>query len=116
MIGKSPSQHQQNLFKSLLKEFIDSTHELVLLSNKIDWRYFEDSFSGFYSNTGKPAMPVRLMVGSLMLKRINNLGDETLCEAWIMNPYMRYFCGMAHFEHKFPCDPSDFVHFRKRIG
>lgn len=23
---------------------------------------------------------------------------------------------MAHFEHKFPCDPSDFVHFRKRIG
>jgi IS5 family transposase len=23
---------------------------------------------------------------------------------------------MAHFEHKFPCDPSDFVHFRKRLG
>ncbi|MBP9151531.1 MAG: hypothetical protein KBF73_04540 [Flavobacteriales bacterium] len=23
---------------------------------------------------------------------------------------------MAHFTHKFPCDPSDFVHFRKRIG
>ena len=33
-----------------------------------------------------------------------------------MNPYMQYFCGMAHFEHRFPCDPSDFVHFRKRIG
>ncbi|MFT7592229.1 MAG: IS5 family transposase [bacterium] len=23
---------------------------------------------------------------------------------------------MAYFEHKFPCDPSDFVHFRKRLG
>lgn len=23
---------------------------------------------------------------------------------------------MAHFKHAFPCDPSDFVHFRKRIG
>jgi hypothetical protein len=23
---------------------------------------------------------------------------------------------MSFFEHKFPCDPSDFVHFRKRIG
>jgi IS5 family transposase len=33
-----------------------------------------------------------------------------------MNPYMQYFCGEAHFQHKFPCDPSDFVHFRKRIG
>ena len=50
-------------------------------------------------------MPVRLMVGCLMLKRIYDLGDETLAEAWIMNPYMQYFCGMTHFEHKFPFDP-----------
>jgi len=33
-----------------------------------------------------------------------------------MNPYMQYFCGESHFQHRFPCDPSDFVHFRKRIG
>ena len=33
-----------------------------------------------------------------------------------MNPYFQYFTGAAFFEHKFPCDPSDFVHFRKRIG
>ena len=91
-------------------------HELVLLADKIDWKYFEDAFSEYCSNTGKPAMPIRLMVGSLMLKRIYNLGDETLCEAWIRDPYMQHFCGMAHFEHRFPYDPSDFVHFRKRIG
>ena len=29
---------------------------------------------------------------------------------------MQYFCGMVHFEHKYPCDPSDFVHFRKLIN
>jgi IS5 family transposase len=29
---------------------------------------------------------------------------------------MQYFCGMKCFEHRFPFDPSDFVHFRKRIG
>jgi len=56
------------------------------------------------------------MVGSLMLKRIYNLGDETLCDAWIRGLYMQCFCGMAHFEHKFPCNPSDFVHFRQRLG
>lgn len=39
-----------------------------------------------------------------------------MAQAWIMNPYMQYFCGMTFFEHNFPCDPSDFVHFRKRIG
>jgi IS5 family transposase len=116
MIGKSRSQNQKNLFQPLLKEFININHELALLGDKIDWKYFEDEFSIHYSNTGKPAMAVRLMVGALMLKRIYNLGDETLCEAWIRDPYMQYFCGLAHFEHKFPCDPSDFVHFRKRIG
>ncbi len=91
-------------------------HELVLLSKKIDWNYFEKEFSQFYSNTGQPSMPIRLMVGSLLLKRIYNLGDETLAQAWVMNPYMQYFCGESHFQHRFPCDPSDFVHFRKRIG
>jgi len=116
MIGKSTDQNQRDLFKPLLKDFIDLSHELVLLSEKIDWSYFEKTFGPLYSNTGQPGMPIRLMVGSLMLKRIYNLGDETLCEAWIRDPYMQYFCGMAHFEHKFPCDPSDFVHFRKRIG
>ena len=116
MIGKTKNQNQRDMFQPLLKDFIDLSNEIVLLSNKIKWKYFEDNFSKYYSNTGQPAMPIRLMVGSLMLKRIYNLSDERLAEAWEMNPYMQYFCGMVHFTHKFPCDPSDFVHFRKRIG
>jgi IS5 family transposase len=56
------------------------------------------------------------MVGCLMLKHLENLGDETLPKRWIRDPYMQYFCGMRCFEHKFPFDPSDFCHFRKRIG
>lgn len=116
MIGKKASQTQRDFFKPLLTDFINLSHELILLSDKIDWNYFENDFSKYYSNLGQPAMPIRLMVGGLLLKRIYNLSDELLCEAWIRDPYMQYFCGMAHFEHKFPTDPSDFVHFRKRIG
>jgi IS5 family transposase len=116
MIGKSPQQNQRELFRPLLSDFIDMGHELALLANKMDWKYFEDEFSGLYSTVGQPSMPVRLMVGCLLLKRIYNLGDETLVKAWEMNPYMQYFCGESHFQHHFPCDPSDFVHFRKRIG
>lgn len=56
------------------------------------------------------------MVGCLLLKHLYNLGDEPLASAWIMNPYMQYFCGRVFFEHDPPCDPSNFVHFRKRIG
>ena len=115
MLGKIKTSSQKNLFKPHLVDFINTQHELVLLAKKIDWDYFEESFSKFYSRTGRPSMPIRFMVGCLLLKRIYNLGDETLAKSWVRDPYMQYFCGMDHFEHEFPCDPSDFVHFRNRI-
>ncbi len=46
------------------------TDDLVQLGQKIDWSYFEKQFANLYSNTGQPAMPVRLMVGCLILKQL----------------------------------------------
>ena len=77
MMGKSKPQTQRDLFRPLLSDFIDMKHELVLLANRIDWKYFEESFAPLYSHTGGPSLPIRLMVSSLMLKRIWNLGDES---------------------------------------
>jgi len=116
MLGKSPDQSQRNLFSPLLSDFINMRHELVLLTNKIDWKWFENEFSVYYSSIGQSSIPIRMMVGCLILKQIYKLGDESLAKAWEMNPYMQYFCGQAHFIHKFPFDPSNFVHFRKRVG
>ena len=90
--------------------------ELVLLSNKIDWFYFEKEFSVYYSDKVAPSVPIRLMVGCLMLKHLYSLGDERIPKFWVRDVYFQYFCGGVHFEHKFPFDPSDFVHFRNRIG
>jgi IS5 family transposase len=115
MIGKSPNQKQGNLFAPLLKDFIDPTHELVILTEKINWNDLEENFKDLYSNTGQPGKPVRLMAGLLILKQLYDYGDETVVEAWIQNPYFQYFCGEAIFQWKNPCDPSDLVHFRKRI-
>ena len=116
MKGTLQDQTQRELFRPLLRDMIDQKHELALLADHIDWDYFEQEFSPLYAEVGQPSVPIRLMVGCLMLKQIKNLGDETLVKAWIENPYMQYFCGMRCFEHQFPFDPSDFVHFRKRIG
>jgi transposase, IS5 family len=88
-----------------------------LLSKKIDWQYFEDEFAPLYcTNNGTPSVPIRLMVACLMLKQIYNLGDETLPARWVSDVYFQYFSGMTFFEHEFPFNPSDFSHFRKRIG
>ena len=118
MIGKLPEdKKQRDLFRIRLSDLINPQHELALLAKEIDWNYFDEEFKQFYTeHNGRPSMPIRLMVGILILKHLFNLGDERIPEVWVRDVYFQWFCGYVFFEHKFPCDPSDFVHFRKRIG
>ena len=69
-----------------------------------------------YAASGRPAKPVRLMVGLLILKQLENLSDERVVEIWVQNPYFQAFCGQQRFTWKLPCDPSDLTYFRHRIG
>lgn len=41
--------------------------------------------------------------------------DDSVVERWIENAYWQYFTGEEFFQTKQPFDPSDFVHFRKRL-
>jgi IS5 family transposase len=116
MRGSSPIQNQRDIFAPLLTDFLNPGHELFQLAEKIPWKQIEAEFTPYYSQVGQPAEPIRLMVGLLLLKRLYNLGDETVVAEWVSNPYYQYFCGEARFQWRPPCDPSDLVHFRHRIG
>jgi IS5 family transposase len=86
------------------------------LAKEIDWASLEKEFAPLYGTVGRPSIPIRTIVGLLLLKQIYNLGDETVMEWYIDSPYCQHFCGEVYFQYKYPFDPSDFVHFRKRIG
>ena len=116
MIGKSPEGEQRDLFLANLEDLVDPRHRLSMLAKEIDWAGIEEGFAPLYSKVGCPAKPVRLMVGLLILKQVYHLADETVVEEWVSNPYFQYFCGEKEFQWEFPCDPSDLVHFRHRIG
>jgi IS5 family transposase len=116
MLGKLPDKNQRDLFRIRLADLINPRHELALLADAIDWQYFENEFKPYYSDKGAPGVPIRTMVGCLLLKHLYSLGDEKIPEYWVRDVYFQYFCGGVFFEHRFPFDPSDFVHFRKRIG
>lgn len=116
MIQKLPKEPQLEMYKTVLVNFIHPDHELCQLARKIDWDKLEKDLTPYYAEVGRPAVPVRTIVGLLLLKQIYNLGDETVMERWLENPYWQYFCGEIYFQYRFPFDPSDFVHFRKRIG
>ena len=68
------------------------------------------------TKTGRPAHPIRVMVGCWMLKRLYYLDDETLMDRWIEHPTMPYFTGSDVMNHQPPCDPSDGRPIRDRMG
>ena len=96
---------------------LDPGDPLLKLASAIPWQEFEESFSIHYTAaTGAPSKPIRLMVGLLVLKQLENLSDEAVVLQWKRNPYYQAFCGMKEFQQKLPCHSTELVHFRKRIG
>jgi len=117
MRSRKIASNQYNFLGNTLSELLNPKHELYLLTNAIDWDYFEIEFSVFYSDQGRPAHPIRLMVSLLILKALYNLSDEKLIEEhWEMNVYFQYFSGKEYQHWGQPCAASDIVYFRKRIG
>lgn len=116
MLGKIEKNPQLNIFHTPLQSFINMNHELVLLSNQVDWDSLECDLSVYYADNGSPSVPIRKICGLLLLKQVFNESDESVVECWKENPYWQYFCGEVNFQHTQPFDPSDFVHFRKRVG
>lgn len=108
---------QTNFISPDLIDQLNPKHQLVILAQKISWQELEESLSVYYAaNYGRPAKPIRLMIGLLILKQMENLSDQRVVEAWVQNPYMQYFCGENRFQWQLPCDPSDLTYFRNRIG
>ena len=116
MLAK-PKDKQQTSFFSTFEEQLSHQHPLYILSNRVDWKKFEDAFNKHYSlTTGAPAKPIRLMVGLIILKHIRNISDESVVQQWAENSYYQYFCGEEYFASAEPCVPTELVEFRKRIG
>ncbi len=103
-------------FYSTFEEQLSHRHPLYILANQLRWDIFEEAFSKLYSEEGRPAKPIRLMVSLLILKHIRNISDESVVEQWSENCYYQYFSGEKVFACGAPCEASELVHFRNRIG
>ena len=117
MLTRSRTCHQPSLFGTDLLLQLDANDPLLKLASAIPWHEFDEAFSIHYTEaTGAPSKPIRLMVGLLILKQLENLSDEVVVLQWKRNPYYQAFCGVREFQCKWPCHSTELVHFRKRIG
>ena len=116
MLSKEKNK-SQNTFYSTFDEQLSHQHPLFRLANLIDWQVFEDAFKSLYSKwKGRPSKRIRLMCGLLILKHVRNVSNESVVEQWSENAYYQYFCGEISFATNQPCNSTELVHFRKRIG
>lgn len=54
---------EQDLFRARLDQILNMKHELVRLTQAIDWPALEERFGAVYSDgPGMPPLPTRLMV------------------------------------------------------
>ena len=115
-----PKQQQKarhdDLFRARLDQIINLKHALVALADKIDWAWLDQQLADCFSDQGRPAEPVRFMLGMFMLKHTYALSDEQVWERWVHDPYFQYFTGEEFFRHALAHERSGLSHWRKRIG
>ncbi len=105
-----------DLFRARLDQIINMRHELVILADKIDWTWLDAELAESFSDQGRPAEPVRFMIGMFLLKHTYGLSDEQVWDRWVQDPYFQYFTGEEFFQHVLPHERSGMSHWRKRIG
>ncbi len=87
----------------------------VLLATSRNRIYFRRRSNQFQDGPGQPPLPIRLVIGLLMLSHMCGLSDIQVVTQWIDRPYWQYFFGYEYFQWKLPCDPSSLTRWRKRL-
>lgn len=114
----SPNQLSLDCFKTPFEQQLKKDNRWVVLAHLIPW----DEVCNLYmkhvgiSNTGRPPLSPRVVIGSIIIKHICNLDDRETVEQISENMYMQYFLGYSAFTPEAPFDASLFVEFRKRLG
>ena len=76
MIGKTDKTPQSNMYQVPLIQYIDHSHELCQAAEQTDWDALERDLSDYYCvDNGRPSIPIRKIVGVILLKRAYNESD-----------------------------------------
>lgn len=116
---KSSDKHQLTFddFNQSCGMKLVMSNEWCVWATRIDWVKCEKLYATmFKSSKGRPAIPVRLALGALIIKKIMKLSDRALVKAIAENPYYQYFIGLAKFSPECPFTYSTLALFRRRIN
>ncbi len=96
---------------------LNPENEWCILAGRIDWKAAEKKYSEMFpSKKGRPAIPLRVALGALIIQKRENLSDRNLLKKIVENPYYQFFLGFESFQKKIPFTAPSLVLFRKRMN
>ena len=111
------SELSLSLFQTSNSPSLSADNRWVKMAAIVPWDemavVFFDSMS---KNQGRPTVDLRIILGALLVKHIENLSDEETIQYIQENIYAQYFVGLKKFQTRPVFAPSLFVEIRKRLG
>ena len=111
------NQLSLDLFESPFGQDLDQKNRWIQLSSKIPWDEIVSLYHSHYppKSTGRPGVNPRILIGSTIIKHLNDYDDRETVEQIRENVYLQYFLGYRHFSKESPFDSSVFVSIRKKL-
>ena len=106
-----------SLFKTPFEQSLSPKNRWVRMADLVPW---DDLAAVFFSSMspgeGRPSVDLRIVLGVLLVKHIENLSDERAIEYVQENIYAQYFVGLSSFQVEPVFVPHLLVTIRKRLG
>ena len=90
----------------------------IKLAKLVPWDKVEQKYVEAFASPdrGKPAYPIRVALGALIIKERLGLSDRETTQQIMENPYLQFFIGHTAYIDKEPFHHSLMTHFRDRLG
>lgn len=95
---------------------LDPNNRWVKMAHLIPWDEFEDEYASYFGETGNVARPLRMALGTLIIKEKKGTSNEDTVQEIMESRYLQYFIGLRDFVNEAPFDQSAITRFAQRLG
>ena len=116
MYRKKEPQIHINEYLPAFSGTLNPNNRWVRMAELIPWEEFEDEYASKFGKTGNLAYPLRMALGTLIIKEKKKTSNEETIQEIIESRYLQYFIGLHDFTNEAPFDQSAVTRFAQRLG
>ena len=116
MYRKKDPQIHMNEYIPSFSGTLNPNNRWVQMAELIPWEEFEDEYASKFGKTGNVAYPLRMALGTLIIKEKKNTSNEETIQEIVESRYLQYFIGLHDFTNDAPFDQSAVTRFAQRLG